>query len=208
MVQTRRRKRGKVYLHEINRKRLWSKEKRKREVRVRHCPLIRSNWESKLSVPTNYHEFALVHDIKKSFPIPKTKDLLNPKILEKYIKEKEENSDNDIPSVPMIDSTKQKKKRRPTKVHIRDELEKDANTERVKSLRISDPDRLFCIYMIEKHDTNYEAMARDHHNDYQLTARQLERKIEKFKKIPKVYERYLAEKAEGKNFLAEFQMDD
>jgi hypothetical protein len=61
--------------------------------------------------------------------------------------------------------------------------------------------------MIEKHGTNYDAMARDHHNDYQLTPRQLERRIEKFQKIPKVYDRYLAEKAEGRNFLAEFQMD-
>ena len=62
--------------------------------------------------------------------------------------------------------------------------------------------------MIEKHGTNYDAMARDHHNDYQLTARQLERKMEKFKKIPKIYERYLTEKAAGKNFLVDFQMDD
>lgn len=62
--------------------------------------------------------------------------------------------------------------------------------------------------MMEKHGTNYEAMARDHRNDYQLTARQLERKVEKFQKIPKVYERYLAEKAAGKDFLADFQMDD
>ena len=62
--------------------------------------------------------------------------------------------------------------------------------------------------MIEKHGTNYEAMARDHHNDYQLTARQLERKIEKFQKIPKAYERYLAEKAAGRDFLADFQMND
>jgi hypothetical protein len=148
MVQTRRRKRGKVYLHQINRKKLWIKEKRKREVRVRHCPLIRSNWESKLSVPTNYHEFALAHDIKKAFPIPKTRDMVNPQILEKFIKQKQENSDdeddNQLSLPMMIDSTK-KNKRRPTKVHIRDELEKDANTERVKSLRISDPDRLYVL---------------------------------------------------------------
>ena len=62
--------------------------------------------------------------------------------------------------------------------------------------------------MIEKHGENYSAMARDHRNDYQLTPRQLEKKIEKFRKIPKAYERYLAEKAEGRNFLADFQMDD
>jgi hypothetical protein len=62
--------------------------------------------------------------------------------------------------------------------------------------------------MIEKHGENYSAMARDHHNDYQLTAKQLERKVEKFKSIPKAYERYLAEKAEGRNFLVDFQMDD
>jgi hypothetical protein len=148
MVQTRRRKRGKVYLHEINRKKLWLKEKRKREVHVRHCPLISSNWETKLSVPTNYHEFALVHDIKKSFPIPKTKDLINPQILEKHNKQKrkktdDDDDDDDQPSLPIFEPTDKKKKRRPTKVHIRDELEKDANTERVKSLRISDPDRLY-----------------------------------------------------------------
>ena len=147
MVQTRRRKRGKVYLHDINRKRLWLKEKRKREVRVRHCPLIRSNWESKLSVPTNYREFALVHDLKTSFPIPKTKDLIHPQILEKHIKKRQENSNddnNDRLYLSMIGSTESSKKQcRPTKIHIRDELEQDANVERVKSLRISDPDRLY-----------------------------------------------------------------
>ena len=151
MVQTRRRKRGKVYLHQINRKKLWLKEKRKREVRVQHCPLIRSNWESKLSVPTNYHEFALVHDVNKAFPIPKSKDLINPQILEKHYKRKRENSDDDddAPSLPTVAPVEKKKKRRPTKVHIRDAIEDDANTERVKSLRISDPDRL---YVVDLHD--------------------------------------------------------
>ena len=144
MVQTRRRKRGKVYLHDLNRKRLWTKEKRKREVRVRHCPLIRSNWEAKLSVPTNYHEFALVHDIRKGFPIPKTKDLINPQILAKHEKQRQDYSDDDDdqPVLPTIDTDKKKKKKRPTKVHIRDEIEEDAKIERVKSLRISDPERL------------------------------------------------------------------
>ena len=147
MVQTRRRKRGKVYLHDLNRKRLWTKEKRKREVRVRHCSLIRSNWEAKLSVPTNYHEFAIVHDIRKGFPIPHTKDLINPEILEKHEKQRQEYSDDDNddqPILPIIDANKKtkKKKKRPTKVHIRDEIEEDAKAERVKSLRIADPERL------------------------------------------------------------------
>jgi hypothetical protein len=74
--------------------------------------------------------------------------MVNPQILEKFIKQKQENSDdeddNQLSLPMMIDSTK-KNKRRPTKVHIRDELEKDANTERVKSLRISDPDRLYVL---------------------------------------------------------------
>ena len=149
MVQTRRRKRGNVYLHDVNRKKLWLKEKRKREVRVRHCPLIRENWESKLSVPTNYHEFALVHDVNKAFPIPKSKDLVNPQVLEKHLKKQQKKSDDDDePSLPMPLSKDKKKRRRPTKVHIRDEIEQDANAERVKSLRISDPDRLYVCCFI------------------------------------------------------------
>ena len=168
MVQTRRRKRGKVYLHEINRKRLWVKEKRKREVRVRHCPLIRSNWEANLSVPTNYREFAIVHDVKKAFPIPTTKELINPEILQKNLKRRrkqkaqsdndEDEDDDDVnPSfLPAPDLMTSKKKRRPTKVHIRDEIEQDATAERVKSLRIADPERLYVIEM-----TSYSSLSFD-----------------------------------------------
>jgi hypothetical protein len=66
----------------------------------------------------------------------------------------------------------------------------------------------FCIYMLEKYGSNYDAMARDHRNDYQRTARQLERQVNKFKNVPKAYARYLAEKEQGKNFLADFAMDN
>lgn len=144
MVQTRRRKRAKVYLHEINRKRLWQKEKRKREVRVQGCPLIRANWESKQSVPTNYNDFAIVHDLRKAFPIPKTKDLINPKVVENHVKLQDELSDDDDNKslLPVVHETKTKKTRRPKKVHIREAIEEDAKAERVKSLKISDPDRL------------------------------------------------------------------
>lgn len=62
--------------------------------------------------------------------------------------------------------------------------------------------------MIDKHGDNYEAMARDHHNDYQLTPKQLKKRIENFKKIPKAYEQYLSEKAAGKNFVVQFGMND
>ncbi|CAF1165817.1 unnamed protein product [Didymodactylos carnosus] len=187
MGKVHRRKMAQKFLYHVNRKKLWQKEKQKRLVRVQNCTLIRDNWDDKLSVMNNYAEFSLVHDVNKAFPIPKTKQLIDPNHDKKKI---------------------EKKKKVPDKIHIREEMEEDANTERVKSLRISDPNRLFCIYMLEKYGTNYLAMSKDHRNDYQETPKQLERKMKKFMNVKKAYQKYLDEKKAGRDFLSEFGMND
>ena len=50
----------------------------------------------------------------------------------------------------------------------------------------------FCSFDKEHFATHHEALG----------------EIEKFKNVPKAYERYLADKAAGKNFLADFAMDN
>jgi uncharacterized protein (DUF305 family) len=48
--------------------------------------------------------------------------------------------------------------------------------------RLSATDIQFCERLIQKHGLDYEAMARDHENIFQNTAKQLERKIKTFQR--------------------------
>lgn len=59
----------------------------------------------------------------------------------------------------------------------------------------------FCIYMLEKYAENYESMERDYKNYYQLTAAQIRRKIELFKRMKGPYQKYLSDKKQGVAFL-------
>ena len=58
--------------------------------------------------------------------------------------------------------------------------------------------------MIEKHGQNYEKMARDHQNHYQETPTQIKKKIQKFKNNKLQFEKYLADKNRGVNFVEMF----
>ena len=59
----------------------------------------------------------------------------------------------------------------------------------------------FCIYMMEKYDNDHEKMTKDYKNHYQETSAQISKKIKLFKNMKLPYEKYLAEKKSGKNFL-------
>ena len=80
----------------------------------------------------------------------------------------------------------------PPKVQVRKALEKQAKEkeEYVRKRRtgpiLMQKDVKFCSEMIRRHGDDYEAMARDHLNIYQDTAKQIERKIATFKRS-KVY---------------------
>ena len=58
-----------------------------------------------------------------------------------------------------------------------------------------------CIYMIEKYGEDCVKMAKDHKNHYQDTPKQWRRKINQFKNMKYVYQRYLSDKQAGVNFL-------
>ncbi|KAJ8317256.1 hypothetical protein KUTeg_005160 [Tegillarca granosa] len=106
--------------------------------------------------------------------------------------------------------------------HLWVELEAEANVEQASTMRLSEPEVRYCIYMMEKHGDDFKvnnqkdvkhfsyAMARDSRNYYQDTPKQIKRKINKFKSIPDQYNAYLRSKEavfvqEKPNNSAEFK---
>ena len=55
--------------------------------------------------------------------------------------------------------------------------------------------------MIEKYGENYEEMAKDYKNYYQLTDCQIKKKIAQFKQMKGPYQNYLNDKKKGVDFL-------
>lgn len=84
----------------------------------------------------------------------------------------------------------EKPKKKPATVATK--LAEQAAKPRPKNFRLSPEDVKFCIYMLEKYDDDFEAMARDKLNYYQESPGQIRTKIKKFQSNPsqrKIYEK-------------------
>ena len=57
--------------------------------------------------------------------------------------------------------------------------------------------------MMEKYGEDFKKMSRDYKNYYQDTPAQIKKRIARFKNMKSQYDKYLAEKKSGKNFLDE-----
>ncbi|KAF6021524.1 NOP16 [Bugula neritina] len=73
---------------------------------------------------------------------------------------------------------------------VRKGLEEKAALPEAFNLRLSEPETQYAIYMMEKYGEDYKAMARDKRNYYQDTPKQIQKKIQKFQKIPDLYDAY------------------
>jgi hypothetical protein len=123
-----------------------------------------------------------------------------------------------------LEKKTKKQNRNPSKAHVIQTMEIEANQEQEKVYNLNENDVLlvgfllltffstvllivllslrFCIYMIEKHGEDYVKMTRDHKNYYQETPKQIKRRINQFKNMNKAYEKYLLDKQNGVDFLA------
>jgi len=137
------------------------------------CKEIKAAWDDTKSVKRNLRDMGLSADPNKTVKLPKSKIAKMGTL-----------------NVEMeVDLHKT-----PTKSLVVDELEAQANIPGKKKMSMSDEDANFCVYMMDKHGENYVAMARDDRNYYQETPKQIQRKINRFKSIPKMYEIYAESK--------------
>ncbi|CAN7979901.1 nucleolar protein 16 [Ixodes scapularis] len=86
-----------------------------------------------------------------------------------------------------------KKVKAPKRIVVK-KLEEEASQPTANTLRLSGDNVKFCVYMLEKYDEDYVAMARDRKNYFQETPAQIRQKIQTFKKIPEQWNAYLRAK--------------
>lgn len=161
----------KQFNYNKNRKKEWQKKKKQPNI---GCEQVKNAWDDKKSVKKNLNEMGLSVDPNKTIRIPKTKDLIGSNT-------KKENVDTKEAVMPI-------------KLHVMQDLEREACLPEKKTLKLSDPDVRYCIYMMEKYGEDYGAMARDRKNYYQDTPKQIRKKINTFKGVPEQYKAYLEAK--------------
>lgn len=128
----------------------------------------------------------LAYDANASIKIPSTKSEMLKKA-KRLASGALVNSDSDGPA---------KKKGTAKKIQVALALEADANEPRERMFRLPNGQVQFLTSMIDKYGEDYQSMARDKKNHYQLTWRQLRAKINTFKGIPEQYAEYLVNKGE------------
>ncbi|XP_014216612.1 uncharacterized protein LOC106645288 [Copidosoma floridanum] len=177
--------RKKKFRANVNRKRLRNKL---RKLPTIECKEIKEAWSEKSSIATNLTQMGLAYDPNKVLQIPNIKKHMLQSVTQNKIDGTEE-SDG-------LTTRKKNRKVVPRKAHVAKILEEEANWPRARLFRLPNNEVQFATYMMDKYGDDYEAMARDHRNYYQLTSCQIRRKIEKFKSIPEQYAKYLVEKGE------------
>ncbi|KAA3682425.1 uncharacterized protein DEA37_0005413 [Paragonimus westermani] len=149
-----------------NAKKLRKKEKAR--LRIKN-PIVDSAWKHGLSVKSNFNRLGIAYDSNEVLKIPSRGFL--------------QGTQESIPAVQK-------------KTKVVEALEEVAQQSKKKPAYISEDDQLFCLYNLELYGDDFQAMTRDPKNVYQLTSKQLERLIDKFKKTPK-YQTYLENKRAG-----------
>ncbi|KAI1278090.1 Nucleolar protein 16 [Halotydeus destructor] len=136
-------------------------------------PLIMKQWDSKQTPAKNLQSMGLVSNVNQFFEVPKSSTNLGYEL-------------------PMEDLEEAKKMSiEVTKGHVAKRLEKQAKKPQPKNFQFGLETIKFCIYMMEKHGEDYEAMSRDSQNFYQDSPGQIRDKITKMKKIPRNWNAYV-----------------
>ncbi|KAE9547178.1 hypothetical protein FO519_009611 [Halicephalobus sp. NKZ332] len=137
------------------------------------CSAIQQQWDKSKTTIGNLTMMGLSANVNKTISLPKTRIQAEIEISQ---------------LAEALAQGKSLEKPKPSKIHVCETLEQQAKEkeEYVKKKRtgpiLMQKDVQFCSEMIRRHGDDYAAMARDHLNIYQDTAKQIERKIATFKR--------------------------
>ncbi|CAL1530975.1 unnamed protein product [Lymnaea stagnalis] len=167
MGKVKKQKRHQKFNYNKDRKKNWKKAKGTPTIK---CDEIKQAWDETKSVKQNLAEMGISADPNKTFKVPRTKaakmGTLNVEM------------EVDLPTTPV-------------KNFVIKDLEEKSKLPYTKKMSMSDEDAGYCIYLMDKYGDNYKGMSRDERNYYQETPKQIQRKINRFKSIPEMYNLYL-----------------
>ncbi|CAH8566924.1 unnamed protein product [Heterobilharzia americana] len=152
-----------------NRKKLGRKEKAKLKIKN---PVVDSAWKPGLSVKSNFTRLGLAYDANEVLGVPHSQ----------------------MHAGIVMQKQEAQSRKKSTVVKVLEEL---AKHKKQKPVFVSEDDQLFCIYNLETYvEDDYASMSRDPKNVYQLTPRQIERLINKFKQT-NGFRKYINDKKSG-----------
>lgn len=145
---------------------------------------IKDAWEHTKSTRHNLDDMGLAYDPNEALKIPNfKKEILSETRLKGMDNSLGPKEDNGVEKVRSKD-------------HVAKTLEAEAKAPRERCFRLPNQQVQFVTYMMDKYGDDYQAMARDKKNYYQMTWRQIRAKINSFKKVPEQYAEYLLKKGE------------
>ncbi|KAI1721585.1 ribosome biogenesis protein nop16 domain-containing protein [Ditylenchus destructor] len=152
-----------------------NKRFKKRQKAAVQNKILEENWSARKTVQQNIQGMGLAYDPNK---------LIGLSIKDAVVDEMEI---EDLSVAKAAGSVGKQKKPRNVPGKVVNQIESAAENatkeqQQKREHRISKDDVKFCSKMIDKHGLNYKAMARDSENIWQHTPKQIQRKIETFKK--------------------------
>ncbi|KAK0417529.1 hypothetical protein QR680_013062 [Steinernema hermaphroditum] len=141
------------------------KLKKKRDAKT-SCTAVAEAWDKSATMKANLESMGLTYNVNKLIGLPKANIITG---------------EVDVEMMSLDDAKKQSTK---VVVQIESDLKKKmaSVSKRPEYKRLLPRDVEFCNRMIEAHGLDFEAMARDPVNVNQLTAKQIERRINTFKR--------------------------
>lgn len=172
----------KTYDYRRNRKRVRQNLEKTSKFNVKvGCKVVRDAWDHRVSVRENMSRMGIVLNASDVMPVPGTKKKLV-------------NDMKKLKNVSVEEETEAVAESSIMKPEVIAKLSQEANVPVKQNFRFTTSQVQLITHMLDKHGSDYKAMARDPRNHFQETPAKLRGMIGKFISIPEHYAPYCKER--------------
>ena len=182
MTKLRKLRKKKTYDYHRNRKRVKQQLEKNSKFNVKvDCKVVRDAWDHRVSVRENMSRMGIVLNASDVMPVSGTKKKLV-------------NDMKKLKNVSVEEETEAADESRILKPEVIAKLSEEANVPVKQNFRFTTSQVQLITHMMDKHGSDYKAMARDPRNHFQETPAKLKGMIRKFISIPEHYAPYCKER--------------